>query len=147
MIDPAESWMVHSNPNGSANRILNLDGVGQDKAQDSLFQGVVIANIGRVRPSGSGHGVGPFPNLDENLGIVISKHQFLPIGEKAKDTLGRSRAPSGGIREKEVEEAEGGAEVGGVGEGEVIGGEDGGGEGIGMRAYRGAVVEEIRVRN
>lgn len=44
-------------------------------------------------------------------------HQFVSIGEKAKDAVGRRGEGRGGMGEEEVEveEAEGGAEVGGVG--------------------------------
>lgn len=122
MIDPAEGRLVHGDSDGTAGRILKFDSVGQDQTQDGLFQGVSIVNMGKVRVSGSGHGVGYFPNFDDDLGIVFSEHQFLAIGEKAKDALGMRELPSGGIGEEEVEEAEGGAEVGGVGERERIGG-------------------------
>lgn len=149
MINPAEGRSVHGDSNGAADRILNIDGVGQDETQDSLFQGVSMGNIGRVIPSASGYGGGPFPKLEEDLGMVLGDHQFVSIGEKAKDAFGRSGVGGGGMGEEEVEEAEGGAEVGGVGGGERKGGEEGGGEGIrmGNGAFEGAVVEEIGVRN
>lgn len=147
MIDPAEDRMVHSDSDGAAERILNLHSVGNHETQNGLFQGVSMANIGRVRPSESSHGVGPLPNPDEDLGIFFGEHQFLAVGEKAKESLGRSRAPGGGIGEEEVEEAEGGAKVGGVGEGKMVGGEEGGGGGIGIVAFGGAVAEEIGMGN
>lgn len=63
MIDPAEGRIVHSDSDGAAVGILNIDGVGQDEAEEGLLQGVVLmASIGRARPSGSGHGLGAVPN-------------------------------------------------------------------------------------